>query len=302
MHRGLIQIEHDGKTCHEEEEEYHPELFHALVAAESLPEKAEQTEEERQHIEHVVSLILLQFVGQLFLVAIYGIVDEGDTSEPVAVFLLTIALIAVLTAGKVPHEIAPVHEVDLIGYEEVQIVPLRGHLAILEVATRSGIVDITELDVSSQPVVVSLRMCAGIHTWEEHLHARRILQRFETLNIFISVGFVSLCLLFAVVLRCGIINGLSVGIKVGLRSESLAEEERCLAILVTTEVATQREDVLGRVLIHWWIGNGANHDDSIRTVANHQHEHTEEARVENALAQQHLSVLSLHVEQEVERS
>ena len=124
LHRGLIQIEHDGKTCHEEEEEYHPELFHTLVAAESLPEKAEQAEEERQHIEHVVSLILLQFVRQLFLIAIHGIVDEGDTSEPVSVFLLAIALKTVLTAGKVPHEVAPIHEVNLIGHEEIQVGPL----------------------------------------------------------------------------------------------------------------------------------------------------------------------------------
>ena len=170
------------------------------------------------------------------------------------------------------------------------------------VATRGGVVDIFHANVSTQPVFIGLRVSAGIDTWKEHLHARWVLERFDRFHIFVAVGFTSLCFFFTVMFGFIVVNGVSAGIEVGLRRESLAEEEWGLGILFTIEVATQREDVLGGVLIHWWIGNGANHDDSIRTVANHQHEHTEKARVEQSLAQQHLSVLSLHIEQEVERS
>ncbi|CUQ49199.1 Uncharacterised protein [Segatella copri] len=37
---------------------------------------------------------------------------------------LTIALNVVLTAGKVPHEVAPVHEVALVREEEADVVKL----------------------------------------------------------------------------------------------------------------------------------------------------------------------------------
>ena len=68
------------------------------------------------------------------MVAIESIVDEGETCYPVAVFQFAIALNVVLTAGKVPHEVAPIHEVDLIREEELQVCPLRGHLAWISIA------------------------------------------------------------------------------------------------------------------------------------------------------------------------
>ena len=39
-------------------------------------------------------------------------------------FWFAIALNVVLTSGKVPHEVAPVHEVALIGEEEADVVNL----------------------------------------------------------------------------------------------------------------------------------------------------------------------------------
>ena len=63
LQRRLIQIEHDGYTCHEKEEENHPELLDAALGAESLPCEADDAHEQREHEEHVVSLVVLAVIG-----------------------------------------------------------------------------------------------------------------------------------------------------------------------------------------------------------------------------------------------
>ena len=104
--------------------------------------------------EHVVSLILFKHVGQQALVAVHGIIDERYARYPVAMLEFAVALNVVLPAGKVPHEIAPVHEVHLIRQEEAQIGALMfagvlRQIAILCVAisflTRNFARDITVL-------------------------------------------------------------------------------------------------------------------------------------------------------------
>ena len=140
LHRHLIQINHDGKTCHEEEEEHHPELLDtdrqqllcllsvlhhlALAGVPCLPEETDETQYQRHAVEHVVSLILLQVIRQLALVAQHGVVDKRNARNPVAMLWLAVALNVVLSSGKVPHEVAPVHEVALVGEEEAYVVPL----------------------------------------------------------------------------------------------------------------------------------------------------------------------------------
>ena len=61
----LVEVEHDGQPRHEEEEEHDPELLHTTLPAIGLPEEAEQSEEEGEHVEDIVPLVVLQHVGQL---------------------------------------------------------------------------------------------------------------------------------------------------------------------------------------------------------------------------------------------
>ena len=71
-----------------------------------------------------MTLVLLQVIWKQILVTQTGVIDEGDTREPVAVFHLSVTLDVVLTAGEVPHEVAPVHEVTLVGEEETDVLQL----------------------------------------------------------------------------------------------------------------------------------------------------------------------------------
>ncbi len=123
----LIEIKHDGDTCHEEEEEHHPELLDASLRHESLPAYADDAEQQREHIENVVTLVFAALVGRKqTLVAETRIVDKGYSRYPVAAVHLAVALYVVLSSGKVPHEVAPVHVIELIYEEEVEIFGHRG--------------------------------------------------------------------------------------------------------------------------------------------------------------------------------
>ena len=55
----LVQIEHNGKSRHEEQEEDHPELANAFLATIGLPEKTDETEQEREAVEDVVTFVVL---------------------------------------------------------------------------------------------------------------------------------------------------------------------------------------------------------------------------------------------------
>ena len=124
LHRRLVEVDDNGKSCHEEQEADYPELTNAATATESLPEESDETQQQRQTIEDIVTFVHLQIVRQLALITQAGVVEERDTRDPVAVLGLAIALNVVLATGKVPHEVAPIHEVALVGQEELDVVDL----------------------------------------------------------------------------------------------------------------------------------------------------------------------------------
>ena len=123
----MVQIKHYCETCHEEKEEHYPELTYAPLSAVSLPEQTDKTEQQRQTVEDVVSFVFFQLVGQLALIAQTPVVKERNTCNPVAMFKFSVALKVVLTSRKVPHEVAPVHEIALIRQEETYVLKLCGH-------------------------------------------------------------------------------------------------------------------------------------------------------------------------------
>ena len=126
LHRCLVEIDDDSKASHEKEEEDYTKLLLAqsvvlFVVTEELPEQTHESEYQRQTIEDIVPLVGTKFRRQFALVAQTEFVQEGNTRYPVAMLPLSVALQVILTSGKVPHEITPVHEVDLITQEETQI-------------------------------------------------------------------------------------------------------------------------------------------------------------------------------------
>ena len=51
-----------------------------------LPEKPDQSEQQRQAIEYIVSFVILEVLRQEFLIAYEQVIDERNTGNPVAVF------------------------------------------------------------------------------------------------------------------------------------------------------------------------------------------------------------------------
>ena len=102
LERCLIQVKHNGQTGHEEEEEYHPELLDTLFAFVGLPEQTDESENQRQAEEYIVSFIILQVRWKEFLVAYQYVVDERNAGNPISVFNFAMTLDVVLTTGKVP--------------------------------------------------------------------------------------------------------------------------------------------------------------------------------------------------------
>ena len=104
----------------------------------------------------------------------------------------------VLTAGKVPHEISPIHEIHLVGEEELDVFPLgrnlhHQHLSALVVRYLATF-------YTTQPIFISLCMRFAIHTREEHVLS--ILVFGLVTNHFVAVLFIGRFLFLALVNRC----------------------------------------------------------------------------------------------------
>ena len=76
----------------------------------------------------VLALVLKQDGRSVGLVSESGLVDEADSALPVAVEDVTgdLPVDLVLAADEIPHEIAPVHPVQLIVEEEGEVGTHRG--------------------------------------------------------------------------------------------------------------------------------------------------------------------------------
>ena len=294
--RGLVQIEDNGQTGHEEEEEDNPELLDAFLAAVGLPEHAEESEQQGQAVEDVVSLVFAQIGGEFRLIAVEGIVDERNTGDPLAVFEFAVALNVVLTAGKVPHEVAPVHEVHLVGEEEAEVVPLRGHFA-------GEIVGLTVILAvhfhrfgvnTAQPLLVKTGMGAREHTGEEHFLRRGVDGLAAHLDDVVLVGLVGIFLLVT-------LHTFFLAVTHSLRGKGLTIEKGFLSVLLAVQISAEREDVFGRVLIHRRVLCRTQHDECVGRIADHEHQHAEQRGVERALAH-HILAVFLPLQEEPKRA
>ena len=118
--RRLVEVYHNGYPGHEEQKESEP--CPPLVAGE-LEEQAYETEQKRKHVIMILPLVVLQIVGSVGLVAETGLVYESYAAFPVSRENLSRrrAVDIILPSGKIPHEVSPVHPVQLIVQEEIEI-------------------------------------------------------------------------------------------------------------------------------------------------------------------------------------
>ena len=167
---------------------------------------------------------------------------------------LTVALDIVLTSGKVPHEVAPVHEVALIGEEETDILHLCRNLHHHVLATT--VVRHLVTLYATHPVFVCLGMSRTVHTWEEHILCIYILVLMAYYEV--RVLLIGRSLLLALINRCPFLRHrlahVAVSFESHLRSVSLTIEQWSIAILVAAQITAQGEDILRRVLVHRRVG------------------------------------------------
>ena len=170
-------------------------------------------------------------------------------------FEFALSLYIVLTAAEVPHEVAPIHEITLIGEEEAQVLPLRGHLHVDQFTTivvgRQATFD------TSHPTFIGIGPLRVPHAREQHvLSIHHSILRLSH-EVFVAL---TCCLGSAFIDRCPLLDlrthhtGPCDRLEHRLRRIGLTIEERSLTILVACQIACQREDILGRVLVHWRIG------------------------------------------------
>ena len=114
-----------------------------------------------------MSFVFLEFVRQQRLVAESPVVEPVESGYPVAVFEFAVALKIVLTSGEVPHKVAPVHEVALIGEEETDVFKLCWHLNGNVLA--ASVVHLLVAFYTSHPTLVGSGMRRAVHTREEHV-------------------------------------------------------------------------------------------------------------------------------------
>ena len=279
LYRRLVQINNYGKPRHKEEKGHHPELTDAAFTAKCLPEQADEAQQQRHTVEHIMTFVGLQFVRKHILIAQPCIVKRLNTCYPVAVFQLAVTLYIVLPSGEIPHEITPVHEVTLIGKEEPDVVNLRRHLHRHLLST-SVIGNLCALN-AAHPRLIVLCVRLIVHAREQHILGVfvLILVRNNKVRVFLILCFLFLSAVNRRTFRHFGLAYIAISLQCYLRSVGLPVQQGAVSILVTAQVRTEREDVFRRILIHWRVGNRANYDERVARIAYHQHQHTQQSRI-----------------------
>ena len=183
----------------------------------------------------------------------------------------------------------------MIRQEEAQIGALRGYFAGIVIAVGGAERHLLHRH-AAQPVVIGLRVVSGIDAREEHRQGTGISKPCGFRYRLVTVFFVGRSLFLALYALAFLI-AYGIGRQgLFLRVVGFAHKERAAAVLLAAEVGAEGEDVFGRVLVHRRVLRGADHDDGIRGVAYHQHQHAEQRGIEETLAQQVVALFVLHIQ------
>ena len=182
-----------------------------------------------------MSFVFLQFGRQKRLIAQHSVINKRNTGDPVAFRDLAVGLQVVLPSDEIPHEIAPVHEINLIPEEETKV--FSESRAIIRFLL-SAVFITHAFAFYIRPLFVGLNMASlrGIHAREEHA---------ELLHIDV-IGLITgnrVVIFFSLYFRSRSILGMSFLLHryahVAFHAQfnrsivSLAVEERSVAILLT---------------------------------------------------------------------
>ena len=226
--------------------------------------------------------VLAQFGRQFRLVAEHGIINERDTAYPIAFRQVAVGLQIVLPSCEVPHEVAPIHEVHLVAEEESQVLAEGGAILCLLL---SAVVIAHAFALHLCPLFVCLHMARlrGVHAREEHHELVH-----EDIGSLVSGYYIAVFL--SLHFRCGSIlcmplflhgnTHITFHLQFHGGVVGLSVEERTVAVLLTVEVVFQREDIIGRVLVHRRLCRGADNQSRITAVADENNRYHECSRVE----------------------
>ena len=210
-------------------------------------------------------------------------VDKRNTGNPVPIQHLAITLNVVLTAGEVPHEVAPIHEIQLIREEELQVFrECRFHYAL----HLSAIVIFHRLAFYLRPVLVGLYMArvGTVHTWEQHVQFVDIFVFLIGAGHEIAVFLVFILLDHTAPGRFALCRdrhaASSLILALHFRNVGLSVEERGFTILFTCQIRTQRKDIARRVLVHWRVGRCTDQCQCIRRIAHDDYHQADQDRVQ----------------------
>ena len=230
-----------------------------------------------------MSLVFGDVEGHILLRAHQGLIDEGDTRNPVAVRHLAVALDVVLTTREVPHKVAPVHKVELVGEEVAQVL---GEGGLHDGGHLAATAELHRCALHLCPLLVGLhvRAAGAIHAGEQHV---QLIHIFILRLVFRDVVAV---LLILIAFDDSAPSGLSLLrdrhtgailiLALHLRHIGLSVEQRRLAVLLAGQVVAQGEDVLRGVLVHRRVGRRTDQRQGIRRVAHDNHQQADQDRVE----------------------
>ncbi len=123
-----------------------------------MEKSTRQSKQKWQQVVFVVGFVFCNGVGQASLRTQPCLVYKLDPTDPVTLGQLTMTLYIILSAGKVPHEIAQIHITDLVAKEKVHILSetwnANGAVTIVAVSTHAALNRITLL---VPPEVVEIR-------------------------------------------------------------------------------------------------------------------------------------------------
>ena len=221
-----------------------------------------------------MSFIVHNIERHIFLRTYQDFVNKWNTGNPVAVQHLAVSLDVVLTAGEVPHEVAPVHKVQLVREEKPQVFrECRFHYAL----HFSAIVIFHRLPFYLRPILVGLYMArvGTIHTREQHVQLVDIFVFLVGAGHIITVFFVFVLLDHAAPGRFAFCRDRhatsSLIFALYFRDVGLPVEERNLTILFTCQIGTQRKDIARCVLVHRRVGRCTDQCQCIRRIAHNNY-------------------------------
>ena len=219
-----------------------------------------------------MALVVDDVVRHIVLRANHEGVDGFDARDPVAVQDLAGALDVILSAGEVPHEVAPVHEVQLVAHEEDEVLREGGLHGRLRLAHQL-ILDRRTLHVAPRLIRLHVARVGAVHAGEKH---------FGLADVFVirgDVGDVIAILLARVfldhaaprlgsVLRCGC----AITVASHLGDVRRAVEQGHAAVLFAGQVAAEGEDVARGVLVHRRVGRRADENQRVGGITHHDDE------------------------------